>query len=116
MDECPIDEGCPPDEELRRYVAPDDPALDADRRRRIGAHLETCARCQGELDRWTKGLARELLRGHGEGLCSRDGGCESGVGGRPTVALACEEAGEDGHLSHDRLDELTKLGPRFLIL
>src|SRR5262249_38923067 len=51
---------CPSTDELRRYLDRDDAGLDADRRRQIEEHVETCAPCQELLDRWIDALGLEL--------------------------------------------------------
>ena len=54
---------CPPAGELRRYLEPDDAALDADRRQHIDVHVQVCSHCQELLDRWINDLEEELPRG-----------------------------------------------------
>jgi serine/threonine protein kinase/tetratricopeptide (TPR) repeat protein len=51
---------CPPAEELRHYLDPDDTVLDADRRRSIEEHVETCTSCQELLSRWLDDWGAEL--------------------------------------------------------
>jgi serine/threonine protein kinase len=59
---------CPPEEELRRYLDPDDAGWDADRRQSIEGHVETCARCREQLSLWIDDLGIDLGFGRAERL------------------------------------------------
>jgi serine/threonine-protein kinase len=56
---------CPPADELRRYLDRDDAGLDAERRRSIEAHVETCTSCQELLEGWIDDMAAKPPRGPG---------------------------------------------------
>src|SRR5262245_61377167 len=72
---------CPTDEELRRYLDRDDPALGDDRRRAIDGHVGTCGLCRDRLERWVRDVEAGLCLGERPSTTGLQGAARDPRGG-----------------------------------